>query len=154
MPVQLEGRLARSDRPAPGDRCPIDRAVRIVGTRSAMLLLREALYGTARFDDFVARTGLTPAVTAARLRELVDAGLLGREPYREPGQRTRQAYVLTASGHDILPAVVALATWGAKHVPRAGTPTFAHAGCGAPVGVGLRCADGHAVDEEHLVVDA
>src|SRR5215203_990071 len=103
MSVRLEGRLASPDRPASGDYCPIDRAMQVVGRRSAILLLREASYGTTRFDDFTARTGMTDAVASARLRELVDAGLLERQPYQEPGQRTRHEYVLTESGDDLLP---------------------------------------------------
>ena len=42
-------------------------------------------------------------MAAARLRELVDDGLLEREPYREPGQRTRMAYRLTDKGAELLP---------------------------------------------------
>src|SRR5947209_18078052 len=68
------------------DRCSIDRTFGIVGTRSAVLLLREASYGTTRFDAFVKRVGITDQVAAARLTELVDAGLLGRTPSQEPGQ--------------------------------------------------------------------
>ena len=64
----------------------------MVSTRSAFLILREAFYGTTRFDDFAERVGISEPVAAARLRELVDEGLLEREDYREPGQRTRQRY--------------------------------------------------------------
>src|SRR3954468_24621635 len=90
MTVKLAGRLARPDRRSPGDFCPIDRAMQVVGTRSAMLIMREAAYGTTRFDDFATRVGITDAVAATRLRELVEVGLLERRPYREEGQRTRQ----------------------------------------------------------------
>ena len=46
--------------PRPGwvaENCPIDRALAVVGTRSALLLLREAFYGTTRFADFAERAG-------------------------------------------------------------------------------------------------
>src|SRR5579875_498099 len=78
--------------------CPIDRALGQVGTRSALLLLREACYGTTRFADFAERAGLSEPVAAARLRELAEHGLVEREPYREPGQRTRMQYRLTRKG--------------------------------------------------------
>ena len=104
-----------------------------IGTRSAILLMREAFYGTQRFDDFVVLSGLTEAVTAQRLRELVEAGLLAKQPYREPGQRTRYGYVLTDSGRDLMPAVFALGQWAAAHVPHRGTPRLSHDGCGQPV---------------------
>jgi DNA-binding HxlR family transcriptional regulator len=152
MPVRLEGRLASADRPAAGDHCPVDRTMQVVGTRSAILLLREASYGTTRFDDFTTRVGITDAVASSRLRELVDAGLLDRRPYQEPGQRTRHEYVLTESGHELLPALIALAAWGTKHAPRKGTPTFTHHDCGAEVSVTLRCAAGHDLGTDELVV--
>jgi DNA-binding HxlR family transcriptional regulator len=151
MTVQLEGTLAHRS-VSPGDRCPIDRAMQAIGTRSAILLMREAFYGTGRFDDFVTMSGLTEAVTAQRLRELVDAGLLAKQPYREPGQRTRYAYVLTDSGRDLMPAVFALGQWAASHVPHRGTPRLSHAGCGGRVDVEFRCREGHAVIPDELVV--
>lgn len=151
MTVRLEGRLASPDRAAAGDYCPIDRAMQVIGTRSAILLLREASYGTTRFDDFTTRVGITDAVASARLHELVDAGLLERRPYREPGQRTRHEYVLTESGHELQPTLLALAAWGTKHTPKDGTPRFTHDDCGADVSVTLRCAAGHEVGTDELV---
>ena len=152
MSIQLAGRLARRGNRAAGDNCPIDRAMQVVGTRSAILLMREAYYGTTRFDDFAARIGITEAVAAKRLRDLVDAGLLTREPYQEPGQRTRHEYVLTESGRDLMPAVFALGMWGKKHIPHKGSPSMTHFGCDAPVSLEFRCADGHLVDTEALLV--
>src|SRR5690606_25800419 len=87
MTLQLEGFLAGRDRPELGDGCPIDRTGSLVARRSTILLLREASYGTTRFDDFVTRTGLTESVTAAQLRNLVSEGLLVKVPYQEPSQR-------------------------------------------------------------------
>src|SRR5436190_21491264 len=116
MALRLTGRLARRRGPV-GDRCPIDRTLQVVGSRSAFLLLREAFYGSTRFDDLVRLTGFTEAVAAKRLKELVAHGLLERRPYREPGQRTRHEYVLTERGRDLLPALLALGQWGRKHLP-------------------------------------
>jgi len=85
-------------------------------------------------------------VTATRLRELTDAGLLEREPYREPGQRTRHAYRLTEKGSDLLPAFVALMQWGDKWVlPGGAGVEIRHQGCGSAVTAELRCAHGHDV---------
>jgi DNA-binding HxlR family transcriptional regulator len=154
MSVQLQGRLAREDRRPAADFCPIERAFKVVGSRSAILLLREASYGTRRFDDFARRTGLTESVAASRLRELVEAGLLDKEPYREPGQRTRYEYVLTESGADLLPALLALADWGARHLPHRPAPTFTHADCGEPVTARIECAAGHQVSMDELVATA
>jgi DNA-binding HxlR family transcriptional regulator len=136
------------------DRCSVARALDVVGTRSALLLMREAFYGTRRFDDFAERAQITEAVAAARLRELVAAGLLERVPYREPGQRTRHEYQLTEKGRDLYPALHALAQWGDKYLADASGPPllWRHQGCDEPVEVRAICAAGHDVPLSELVV--
>jgi DNA-binding HxlR family transcriptional regulator len=124
--------------------CPIVRSMEVVGTRSAFTLLREAFYGTTRFDDFASRAGLSEAVTAARLRELTDARLLDRLPYREPGQRTRYEYRLTEMGTDLFPALAALFQWGDRWLAPSGVELHHHS-CGAVVHAELRCTEGHQV---------
>ncbi len=126
--------------------CSMAAALGVVGTRGSMLCLREAFYGARRFEEFVRRTGLSEAVASARLRELVQEGLLCKQPYREPGQRAREEYVLTDKGVDLFPALVALMQWGDRWLTRDGQGPVAlrHAGtCAAPVRVVARCADGH-----------
>lgn len=144
--VTLEGGLA--DRSVwRMERCPVGKSLEVVGTRSAMLIMREAFYGTTRFDDFVSRVGITEAVAAARLRELTDAGLLQREPYREPGQRTRHQYRLTEMGRDLAPVVLGLFEWGSKYLTRDGRGPLdlRHSDCGAEVHVALTCEAGHEI---------
>lgn len=155
MPFQLEGRLATRDVPL-GDHCPISRSLEVVGTRTAMLLIREAFYGASRFDDLVLRVGVTEAVAAQRLKQLVAAGVFAKEAYREPGQRTRQRYVLTEAGHDLMPIVVAFLDWGNRHTeaPTSARPDISHADCGEPVRAVVRCAAGHDVPEDEVVVRA
>lgn len=150
----LEGGLANRDAWSAHGRCSIERAMGVVGTRSAMLLMREAYYGTRRFDDFTARVGITEPVAAKRLRELVEAGLLERVPYQEPGQRTRYAYQLTQMGRDLLPAVLALMQWGDRYLSddARGPLALRHRGCGSPVHVEVRCDHEHEVPLDELTV--
>jgi DNA-binding HxlR family transcriptional regulator len=151
--VVLEGALA--DRDAwRADRCPIDAALQVVGTRSALLILREAAYGTRKFDEFVRRVGITEAVTAARLRQLTDAGLLRREPYQEAGQRTRFEYHLTEQGQDLMPALLALLQWGARYLsgPKGPALDLRHTVCDTPVRVEVICAEGHPVPLAELSI--
>lgn len=150
MTLQRAGILAERTGPL-GDLCPIDRTMQLVGNRTSVLLLREAFYGASRFDDLVRRVGVTEAVASQRLRELVAAGILVKQPYREPGQRTRYEYVLTDAGHELLPLLLALGRWGTRHIPGGG-PRMTHADCGASVEVSARCAEGHDVPEEEIVV--
>jgi DNA-binding HxlR family transcriptional regulator len=133
----LQGALADRDTWSAVGECPIERTVEVVGTKSALLILREAYYGTTRFEDFCGRVGITKAAAAARLNELVEAGLLTRRPYREPGQRTREEYVLD---------------WGQRHLPNPAPLRLAHAGCSAAVTVGMLCSNGHLVLPDELVV--
>jgi DNA-binding HxlR family transcriptional regulator len=135
------------------ERCTIAKALEVVSTRSALLIMREAFYGTTRFDDFAERVGLSEPATAARLRELVEEGLLEREDYREPGQRTRQRYRLTPKGTDLFPVLVALMEWGDRRLDDRGGPVeLLHRDCGEAVGVELRCAAGHEVDTSEIDV--
>ena len=151
--MTLAGALADRDAWA-AERCPIKHTLDVVGTRSTILLMREAYYGTTRFDDFAHRVGITDAVASARLRELVDAGLLVRRPYREPGQRTRYEYVLTPAGTDLLPVLLALWQWGDKHLAREEGPALLlrHTDCSAPLTVEVRCTDGHEVALDEVTV--
>jgi DNA-binding HxlR family transcriptional regulator len=143
--LQLTGPLSRRGSWS-ADACSIRKALEIAGTRSALIILREAFYGTTRFDDFAERAGVSEPVAAARLRELVDEGLLEREPYRTAGQRTRMAYRLTEKGAGLFPALVALMQWGDRWLAPGGPPVvLRHEGCEEPVRAELRCAAGHEV---------
>lgn len=149
----LEGGL--DDRTAwRDDLCPVRSALDVVGTRSAMLLLREAYYGTTRFDDFAARVHISDAVAAARLRELTAAGLFEKVPYREAGARTRHEYLLTPAGRDLAPVVLGLFEWGSKHLTGDGRAPLElrHDGCGADVHVTVACEAGHPVALGELAV--
>jgi len=149
--LRLTGALEPRGAWGAADRCTIAKALDVVSTRSAFLILREAFYGTARFDDFAQRVGISEPVAAARLKELVEEGLLEREDYREPGQRTRQRYKLTDKGADLLPALAALMQWGDRWLDERGGPVeLRHRDCGETVGVELRCAEGHKVGPGEL----
>lgn len=152
MSVKLSGPLA--DRSSwSTEECSIGKAMEAVGSRTAMVLLREAFYGTTRFDDFATLAGVTDAVAAARLKQLVEVGVLEKRPYREPGQRTRHEYLLTQMGRDLFPAVFALMQWGNKHLQAAGGPLALVDGeSGEPVTVGARTPSGEEIAPEDIAV--
>ncbi|MFC9789833.1 winged helix-turn-helix transcriptional regulator [Rhodococcus sp. NPDC127528] len=137
---------------SPVGHCPIEKAMGVVGSRSAMLIMREAHYGTRRFDDFVARVGLAPGTASTHLRALTDAGLIARQPYREEGVRTRDEYVLTQAGADLMPVVIGLFEWGAEHTDGSDRLEYAHAGCGEPVALRVTCAAGHDLGGDEVEV--
>lgn len=148
----LQGPLADRDAWSAVGECAIEKTMAVVGTKSAMLIMREAYYGTTRFDDFARRVGITKAATSARLAELVELGLLRRQPYQEPGQRSRDEYVLTEAGVEFMPVVWSLFEWGRRHLPGRNRLRLMHLGCGAEATVEIRCAEGHFVPAEELGV--
>lgn len=150
--MRLHGVLADRDAWTAIGNCPIEKTIGVVGTKSALLILREAYYGTTRFDDFCRRVGITKAAASARLADLVDQGLLVRHPYREPGQRVRYEYVLTPAGTDFMPVVWAMFEWGQRHLPSRAPLRLIHSGCGAAATVDIRCAQGHLVAPDDLGV--
>jgi DNA-binding HxlR family transcriptional regulator len=127
------------------DNCSIGRALDVVGEKWSFLVLRELFLGVRRFDDLRVRTAIPRQVLSDRLARMVEAGLLRREPYREPGARVRHEYRLTAKGLDLYPVLVALRHWGDTHLcdPEGPSAVFVHRGCDEPVGLVLRCAAGH-----------
>ncbi len=92
--------------------CTIGRAMEILGERWTFVVLREVFNGIRRFDDMRSHTGIPRQVLTNRLALLVDRGVLRREPYRLPGDRTRHEYRLTPMGLDLYPVLVAIAAWG------------------------------------------
>jgi DNA-binding HxlR family transcriptional regulator len=93
--------------------CPIARSLERVGEWWSILILRDALNGLKRFDEFQRSLDIAPNMLTRRLRALVDAGLLERRLYQE--RPPRHEYVLTDSGRDFRPVVIALLAWGNRH---------------------------------------
>ena len=93
--------------------CPIARSLERVGEWWSILILRDALHGLTRFDQFEKSLGIAPNMLARRLQALVEAGLLERRRYSE--RPPRDEYVLTARGRDFRPVIVALLAFGNKH---------------------------------------
>uniref|UniRef100_UPI0035A887E6 winged helix-turn-helix transcriptional regulator n=1 Tax=unclassified Nocardia TaxID=2637762 RepID=UPI0035A887E6 len=152
MAAVMEGSLADLSSWKPVE-CSIAKALDLVGTRSALLILREAYYGTTRFDGFAARVGITDAAAASQLRKLTESGLLAKQPYQEEGKRTRHEYVLTEMGRDLLPVVLALMQWGDKYLQPGPAPLLlVEESTGAPVRVEVRSASGREISLEELGV--
>jgi len=118
--------------------CSIARTLEIVGERWTLLILRDAFLGIRRFDDFQARLEVSRTVLARRLDDLVEGGLLRREPYqRKP---LRHEYLPTEKALELWPALLALGQWGARHASPEGAPReFFHTACGTRVEAVARC---------------
>ena len=102
----------------PEEACSIARTLGVVGERWTFLILREAFLGATRFAEFRDRLGVAPDILSDRLATLVEYGVMAREPYREPGARSRFAYRLTPAGRELQVVLSALQQWGDEHLPR------------------------------------
>ncbi|WP_406340622.1 winged helix-turn-helix transcriptional regulator [Streptomyces sp. NBC_01578] len=127
--------------------CSIARTLEIVGEKWTILILREIWYGSSRFSDFEHVLGCPRNLLAARLRMLVEEGILATETYKEPGSRSRPKYVITPKGMDLVPAVMGLLQWGDRYRadPEGPAVLARHRGCGAHVEVQMHCERGHHV---------
>lgn len=95
-----------------GQFCPIAKAAEVLGERWTILIVRELLLGTRRFNEFQrALSQISPALLTKRLGQLVDCGLVVREVGE--GQQ-RAEYSLTAAGRELRPVVLGLGKWGMK----------------------------------------
>jgi DNA-binding HxlR family transcriptional regulator len=93
--------------------CPIARSLERVGEWWSILILRDALHGFTRFDQFQQSLGIAPNMLARRLGALVEAGLLERRRYSE--HPPRDEYVPTERGRDFRPVLLTLSAWGNRH---------------------------------------
>jgi DNA-binding HxlR family transcriptional regulator len=90
--------------------CPIAKSLEHVGEWWNILILREALMGVSRFDDFQNHLGIATSTLAKRLNALVESGLLARRQYCE--KPPRDEYVITKKGLDFRPVLLTLMQWG------------------------------------------
>jgi DNA-binding HxlR family transcriptional regulator len=123
----------------PDQICSIARALEVVGERWSLLILRDAVLGLQRFEEFEQSLGIASNVLTNRLKLLCDEGVLERVPDAErPG---RPKYVLTDKGRELAPALVTLMKWGDHHYPAPGGPPrlTLHAECGGKLDADLHC---------------
>ncbi|TCR68450.1 helix-turn-helix domain-containing protein [Bosea sp. BK604] len=93
--------------------CPIARSLERVGEWWSILILRDALGGLTRFDEFQQSLGIATNMLTRRLNALVEAGLLERRPYSE--RPLRHEYILTERGRDFREVSQALLAFGNRH---------------------------------------
>src|SRR5262245_589050 len=99
------------------DQCSIKRALDVLGEKWTLLVLREAIYGVRRFDDFARALNCGRGVLSARLKTLTEAGILKRVEYREGEQLGRAEYHLDEKGLDLFTTILALSQWGDRWMP-------------------------------------
>jgi len=94
--------------------CPIFRASRALGDACSLMLIRDLfLHGPSKFHDFQAQArGFSPNTVSARLKRLIDQGLVATRPYQ--AHPPRQVYELTPRGRALQPVLFAMFSWATE----------------------------------------
>ncbi|UCB55275.1 MAG: helix-turn-helix transcriptional regulator [Thiotrichales bacterium] len=133
--------------------CSIANALDLIGEWWTLLILREAFFGSRRFEDFQQHLGIARNILTTRLRKLCDSGVLERVPVREGARR--HEYRLTQMGRDLLPTLIALTQWGDRWLhTRSGAPVkFVERASGEPIAnVTVQTRDGRALEPRDLAM--
>ena len=114
------------------DTCAIAAALAVVGDPWTLLILRDAFLGVRRFEAFRKSLGVARSVLSARLKKLVEYGIL--EVGADDPALGRRCYGLTARGRDLFPILLSLKAWGDVHVyGRGAEPHASVHSCGARI---------------------
>ncbi|HBP1764310.1 TPA: helix-turn-helix transcriptional regulator [Pseudomonas aeruginosa] len=134
--------------------CPIARSLERVGEWWSILIIRDALQGLRRFDEFSRSLDIAPNMLTRRLNALVEAGLLERQPYSQ--RPLRYQYVPTAKGEDFRVVLMAFVAWGNRHYAEEGQRVqLVERTSGRPVRSFMAAlADGRTVPLEQCTVQA
>lgn len=108
--------------------CTVADTLGVVGEKYSLLVLREVFFGVRRFDAMARNIGAPRDVLAARLRRLVEAGVLEKVAYSE--RPPRHEYRPTAAGIELQGVLHLLRQWGDRHLTGRPPVTFEHS-CGA-----------------------
>ena len=92
--------------------CPIARALDVIGEWWSLLIVRDALRGLTRFEEFQASLGIARNMLSRRLKALVAAGILEKRAYAE--RPRRYDYRLNEKDRELLPILIGLQLWGGR----------------------------------------
>jgi DNA-binding HxlR family transcriptional regulator len=135
--------------------CNLAKSFALIGDRWSLMILRSALYGVRRFDDFQAELEIPRTVLSSRLARLVESGIMERRDYREDGQRARVEYPLTQMGKSLSLPFMAMTEWSDRWLGDGNSPlTLRSKSSGGRLRVALVDEDGQpakAADVEQVI---
>jgi DNA-binding HxlR family transcriptional regulator len=103
-----------------GNACPIARTLDLIGDWWSLLIIRDALDGIRRFNDFQKSLEIAKNMLSTRLKGLVERGILQLAPASD-GSAYKE-YVLTEKGQALQTVIVALSQWGGEFMYAPGEP--------------------------------
>lgn len=95
--------------------CPVAQAMSVIGDAWTTLILRDALRGLTKFDEFLQSTRASRAILSDRLAHLVEHGVFEKVQYE--AHPPRYAYKLTKRGEALRPVLIILSDWAEHHLP-------------------------------------
>ncbi|TKT75297.1 helix-turn-helix domain-containing protein [Aquamicrobium sp. LC103] len=135
-----------------GDYCPSARSLDAIGDWWSLLIVRDAFDGLTRFGEFQKSLGIAKNILSARLRTLIEKGILETAP--APGG-AHQEYHLTEKGRALFPVMVALRHWGERYLfaPDEKRSVLVDRRSGQRVSrLEIRTEEGHLVDPDEAVI--
>ncbi|MCW9035248.1 MAG: helix-turn-helix transcriptional regulator [Rhodospirillales bacterium] len=136
------------------ENCSVAGAMAVLGDKWTLLILRDAINGVSKFDDFQEHLGAPRAMLSKRLDLLEKEGIMEKHPYQVPGERQRFEYKLTPKGWDLQHIMIALMEWGDKHItePQLRPVELVERDSGEPVRLQLvRKSDNQLVDARNIM---
>jgi DNA-binding HxlR family transcriptional regulator len=131
--------------------CTIADALEVVGDRWNLLVVRELFYAQRRFTEIARNTGAPRDILTARLRKLLEYGVIAREQYSE--RPPRYEYRLTEMGRALSPVLLTLKRWGHEYVRKDADPFRFDHSCGHEFMAEVHCtACGDALERGQLTL--
>ena len=133
--------------------CPVAQAMAVIGDSWTVLILRDALRGATKFDEFQAATGAPRATLSERLSHLVEHGVMEKVQYE--AHPPRHEYHLTPRGRALQPVLMTLSHWSETHLPgKSRKVARRHTDCGHRFQPVLTCSEcGEDVTPETVTYD-
>jgi DNA-binding HxlR family transcriptional regulator len=102
--------------------CPISVALEAFGDRWSLLIVRDIVYfGKQTYGEFLdSDEGIATNILASRLHQLIQQGILIKAGH--PTDRRKELFVLTEKGLDLIPLLIEMANWSARHDPETSAP--------------------------------
>jgi DNA-binding HxlR family transcriptional regulator len=116
--------------------CPIARTLDVVGEWWTLLLIRDALLGARKFEEFRS-SGIADNILTARLKKLTAAGIFERHRYQTRPERYE--YLLTDRGRELAPVIFALRSWGRRWTTGPDSSDVRHERCGGAIKLVPHC---------------
>lgn len=133
--------------------CPVAQAMAVIGDSWTVLILRDALRGATKFDEFQAATRASRAILSERLSHLVEHGVMEKVQYE--AHPPRHEYRLTPRGKALQPVLMTLSHWSETHLPvKTRSTRRRHTTCGHTFSPVMTCSEcGEAVTPETVSYD-